>query len=90
MVFFNTGWMEFYDGLNARDKIQGGGAFVNKNGYGWEIYYLRQIDEMVYGYVELGDYKNGSRRIHLERLGAKQGADSISDILFGQQRKCQE
>lgn len=39
IIFFNTAWMERYEGLVDNDKrIYGGGSFIEKNGYGVEIY----------------------------------------------------
>jgi hypothetical protein len=80
MVFFHVGWMKCYEGVDD-DKIHDGGEFVNENGYGFEIYNYHEIDGKVYGYVESGGYKKGSREIHIERLGAARNDYSISDIL---------
>lgn len=76
IVFFNTAWMDFYDGIQGRDlEIHGGGAYVEEHGYGYEIYNFREINGKVYGYAQSGGNN------HLERLGAKKDADSISNVL---------
>jgi hypothetical protein len=41
--FFHVGWMEFYDGLDAGDNIQGGGAFVKNNDFGSEVYNYQKV-----------------------------------------------
>lgn len=72
MVFFNTGWMERYEG----GSIYGGGSYIAENGYGHEIYNFKRINNKVYGYAQPMGFNN------LERLGAKKGVDSISGILI--------
>lgn len=72
MIFFNTGWMERYEG----GSIYGGGSYITEYGYGHEIYNFKRIGGKVYGYAQPSGANN------LERLGARSGADSISDILI--------
>ena len=63
MVFFNTTWMDYYEG--KEDKVYMGGSYVERNGYGHEIYNFKNIKGKVYGYVQpMG-------RNNLERLGSK-------------------
>lgn len=52
LVFFNTGWMDRYQGLNNRDVIRGGGGFVREYRYGHEIFNFLPWDNKMYGYVE--------------------------------------
>ena len=73
MVFFNTTWMDYYEGKEK--KVYMGGSYVERNGYGGEIYNFKNIKGKVYGYVQpMG-------RNNLERLGAKKNAESLSGVL---------
>jgi hypothetical protein len=38
VIFFNVGWMERYQGNPEQESIKGGGKFVDKNGYGYEMF----------------------------------------------------
>ena len=84
VVFFNIGWMKYYQGIPAdeSDKIQGGGAFVEENGFGYEIYNFRPDSGKLYGYVQPvtqgRDYAKG--QILIERLGAPTDAQSIDGV----------
>lgn len=71
ILFLNIGWMEKYSGL-ANDKIQGGGEYVRKKGYGHEIFNFSAYKGMLYGYAPIrGD-------INLSRLGADQKDEYIN------------
>jgi hypothetical protein len=50
MIFFNGGWMSLYDGIGA-DKIVNGGAYIEKHGFGGEVYNFRNSRGRNYGYV---------------------------------------
>lgn len=76
MLFFNTAWMDFYEGINEGTEIHGGGSYVEEYGYGHEIYNFKNIKGRVYGYAQ----PNG--RNNLERLGANKDAESISGVLL--------
>lgn len=76
MLFFNTAWMDFYEGINDNVKIHGGGYYVEKNGYGYEIYNFKKIKGKVYGYAKT----NG--RNNLLRIGADKDAESLSEVLL--------
>jgi len=77
IIFFNIGWMERYQGLkNANDRITGGGSYVAKKGFGWEIFNYKPFQGYLYGYVEGPKFKS---RININRLGASQ--DSIDHVL---------
>ena len=46
IIFFNTAWMERCEGLVDNDKrVYGGGSFIEKNGYGVEIYNFKKYGE---------------------------------------------
>ncbi|WP_190285273.1 DUF3883 domain-containing protein [Clostridium sp. JN-1] len=76
ILFFNTAWMDFYEGINENTEIYGGGSYVEKYGYGHEIYNFKKINGKVYGYVQ----PNG--RNNLERLGVSKDAEKISGVLL--------
>ena len=77
IIFFNTAWMERYEGLVDNDKrIYGGGSFIEKNGYGVEIYNFKKIRGKVYGFAQ----SNGD--INIQKLGADKQDDHISGVLI--------
>jgi len=73
LIFLNVGWMGRYEGLNG-DTIQGGGSFVREQGYGHEIFNFLPWQGKMYGYAE-------TKRVNLERLGARPNADSVRGVL---------
>lgn len=76
ILFFNTAWMDFYEGINEDTEIHGGGSYVEEYGYGHEIYNFKNIKGKVYGYAQ----PNG--RNNLERLGAEKDAESLLGVLL--------
>ena len=50
-LFCNIGWMKDYQGQN-NDKIRGGGAFVETEGYGFEVCNFEPYKNQIYGYVQ--------------------------------------
>lgn len=77
MVFLNITWMERYEGLKGDDKqVSGGGSYVDKYGYGHEIYNFKNINGKLYGYAQ----PRGSN--NLERMGANPTDDSIDNTLI--------
>ncbi len=74
MIFLNIGWMKDYKGI-SNDRIQGGGSFIEENGYGHEIFNYLPHNGYVYGYVQAKD------SININRLGASSNEDFIEDIL---------
>lgn len=72
ILFCNVGWMERYQGLRAGDQISGGGAYVKKEGRGHEVCNFSPDNDTLYGYVQAP-----GAQINLDRLGAKNGGDSI-------------
>lgn len=76
VVFLNTAWMEYYEGLTGSDsEIHGGGSYVEEYGYGHEIFNFKKINGKVYGYAQPGGTNN------LERLGAQSGTDCLTGVL---------
>lgn len=74
LLVCRIGWMQYYAGQTARDRIRGGGRYVDEQGFGWEIYNFLPGRKTLYGYVtSKGD-------INLERLGAEPGADRVSGV----------
>ena len=71
MIFFNTAWMEKYNGNWTVDVPENGGSFIDDNGWGGEVYNFQPYNGMLYGYVEPGVVeRNGrQRRINISRLG---------------------
>jgi hypothetical protein len=73
MLFCRVGWMPRYQG---EKDIQGGGVFVDEHGFGYEMYNFLPDDQgNFYGYVK------GGAEMNIERLGAKQGDKSVSQVL---------
>jgi hypothetical protein len=75
IIFFNTGWMRDYKGLNKKDKIKGGGRHVDDGGFGHEIMNFQPYNGKMYGYV-----KPGGDLINLERLEAD-ASDKVENVL---------
>ena len=81
IIFFNTGWMNFYRGLR-NDTISGGGKYVADMGYGEEIFNFQPFKGKLYGYVQPKidkKYKNPST-IKLEKLGALETDEKIDHV----------
>jgi len=74
-IFCNTGWMENYKGLTSKDKISGGGSYVDQNASGHEVCNFYEYQKNVYGYVQ----PSGSQ-INISRLGASNTDESIRNI----------
>ncbi len=66
MIFFNGGWMSSYDGIGT-DEIIHGGAYIDKHGFGGEVYNFRDSNGMNYGYVMTKSGKLALKRINLEQ-----------------------
>ena len=62
MLFFNTVWIDFYEGINENTEIHGGGLYVEECVY--EIYNFKNIKGKVYGYAQ----QNG--RNNIEKFGS--------------------
>ena len=91
-LFCNVGWMKYYRGQNDNDKIVGGGSFVGKEGYGFEVCNFAPYKNQIYGYVQppsgrLGvNIKSGTdeyfsrTKIDINRLGANKNDDFIENV----------
>lgn len=73
IIFFNTGWMDFYQGIK-NDSITGGGKYVETTGWGHEILNFKKYRNKNYGYVRV------SGQIKLHKLGANREDDQIDGI----------
>jgi hypothetical protein len=74
IIFFNTGWMDFYQGI-SQDKIIGGGEHVETHGWGGEMLNFKIFRNRHYGYVQVGG------NIKLDRLGAKPMESKLENVL---------
>lgn len=74
IIFFNTAWMDRYQGATIKDKMQGGGKHIEEHGWGGEMFNFKPINGKLYGYVQVGG------NINLNRLGAKALEDSIENV----------
>jgi len=86
IIFFNTAWMEQYNGNWIVDVPINGGRWVNENKFGGEVFNFQPLQSILYGYVEPGLVeKNGRQRnINISRLSTRPGSkvgNSISNIL---------
>ncbi|SHM42502.1 protein of unknown function [Chitinophaga jiangningensis] len=81
IIFFNTGWMDFYKGLK-NDKIQGGGRHVEQTGWGHELFNFQEYRGNYFGYVQPKiDRTHGNpSTIRIEKLGASPEEDKIENV----------
>jgi len=81
IIFFNTGWMDFYRGI-SNDTIKGGGKYVEKEGWGHEMYNFTNYEGSVFGYVQPTiDYKYGNPdTIKIEKIGASKRDEKIEGV----------
>lgn len=75
VLFCNIGWMEHYQGLNAGDKIIGGGSYVKEEGRGHEICNFSPFRKVLYGCVQPPGAK-----IDIERIGAGPRDNSVGGV----------
>ena len=75
MLLCNVSWMQRYDGL-GNDKPLHGGQYVRENGFGHEAINFRNLNDKVYGFVQL---RTGS--INISRLDSSAG-DSTDGVLI--------
>ncbi len=75
LLFFNVGWMERYQGLQAGDEIVGGGSYVKTEGRGNEVCNFAEVNGTLYGYVQPPGWQ-----IDIGRLGAQPNDDEVSGI----------
>lgn len=81
ILFFNTGWMDFYKGI-TNDAITGGGKHVDIEGWGGEMLNFKNYETQVYGYVQPKiDKKFGNpSTIKIEKIGASDIDEKISGV----------
>lgn len=81
IVFFNTGWMDFYKGL-SNDTITGGGKNVGIMGWGGEMLNFLPFKSRLYGYVQpkIDKKYDNPTTIKLEKLGATEADESIDNV----------
>jgi hypothetical protein len=75
ILFCFVAWMEKYRGDPEKDVPRGGGAFIDENGYGFEIFNFLPVGSKLYGYVST--MRGG---IRIERLQAATNSDSVSGV----------
>lgn len=73
VLFFNTAWMERYQG-KTNDNMEGGGKHIEMYGWGGEMFNFKPSQGKMYGYVQV------SGRININRLGAKKSDDKIDGV----------
>lgn len=81
LIFLNTGWMDFYQGVD-NDKISGGGRHVDKHGWGGEVFNFKNFQDKFYGYVQpkIDKKYNSDCIIKLERIGASPTAKKLDGV----------
>jgi hypothetical protein len=67
--------MQWYEGVRG-DQPEGGGSFIDEQGYGHEIFNFRPEGRHVYGYVAVRE----GASIRIERLGASPMDDYVDGI----------
>lgn len=67
-------WMKNYNGITSDDYPINGGAFIQENGYGHEVFNFQKNGKYVYGYVQA---KNAT--INIDRIGGQE-ADFIDGV----------
>jgi len=77
ILFLNIGWMKNYKGISG-DTISGGGSFVDKKGYGHEIFNFFPENGLMHGYVQP---VIPHRTIKLERVGASAKDSYLDNVL---------
>lgn len=77
VVFFNTGWMDSYAGIQQNhDPLIGGGAHNREQGWGGEIYNFKPYRGKCYGFVRT----THGGAIKLEKLGATKSATQLDNV----------
>lgn len=83
MIFFNVGWMDFYEGLKKGDTLKNGGLHNESYKWGGEIMNFEPFENQMYGYVQPKVSENQAYHgstIRIERLDPD-AEDSISEVL---------
>lgn len=79
IIFFNVGWMEYYQGMK-NDSIKGGGKNNSEVGWGHEILNFKSYRGRYYGYVQPVINEYSDSKILIERLGALKGDIFINGV----------
>lgn len=75
LLFCRVGWMNYYQGNLEEDPISGGGWYVDRYGYGHEIFnFLPDEEGNLYGFVQVGG------EMSIWRLGAKFDESSVTGV----------
>lgn len=85
ILILNVGWMQHYAGL-MDDEINDGGAFIQENNWGGEIFNFLPFEGFMYGFVQPPGRENipyNNRIIRIERLGAIANAPFVEGVLVG-------
>ena len=77
MIFFRTGWMNRYRGLDG-DDIHGGDAFIRQNGFGYEIFNFQEFNGQIYGYVPVIEK---APCININNLGTTNAEEHVPNVL---------
>ena len=77
IIFLRTAWMNFYEGVTEFDIPKNGGAYVDKNKDGGEVYNFKKINGKYYGFAGI----QKGRKINLKNLGIKGESTEIENVL---------
>lgn len=83
MIFFNIGWMDFYQGLDEGDSLKNGGLHNESYKWGGEILNFKPFEKKMYGYVQpkvSEGQEHRSSTIRIERL-EPEAEESVSGVL---------
>jgi len=84
MIFLRVGWMDRYRGISSGDSISGGGAYVEQERFGHELFNFLDFRGHMYGYVQPPRVRDGEwdqARIDVTRLGASPTDTSLPGVL---------
>ena len=81
IVFFNIGWMDFYKAI-SNDTILGGGKYVEKEGWGYEMFNFQDCQGLYYGYVQpkIDNIYINPDTIKLEKLGGSKSDELVDNV----------
>lgn len=82
ILFCNTGWMKYYNGITEDDNLRHGGSYVEETQHGVEQYNFMYHNGNYYGYVNIGSNKGVSNQMHIERIhGGYTNYNEAQDVL---------
>jgi hypothetical protein len=81
IVFFNTGWMDFYKGI-LNDTITGGGKHVDIQGWGHEMFNFKEFKGHFFGFVQPKIDKNPKNLsvIKIEKIGISDDDEKLTNV----------